>query len=164
MVMNASSYFCTGAQETLCVLGYKRKASSSAASGSKAQKRAKTPGSSKVTGDVVDLADDADYPNRELCEALEELAGYEFKRNEKFKAIGLRKAAASLKEYGKQVKTGKEAAKLKGIGKSTASKVRYLLPSPSCHASCAPNLCVPQIDQCLKTGSIEILDQYRSEM
>lgn len=55
--------------------------------------QASSSSSGSTTGSAVDLADDDDDGNlnKDMCVVLLELAEYEFKRNEKFKAIGLKK-------------------------------------------------------------------------
>ncbi|QDZ23293.1 bifunctional polynucleotide phosphatase/kinase [Chloropicon primus] len=60
--------------------------------------------------------------NEELCGMFVKIAE-EIGKVDKFKARAFRKAAETLKDYGKQVEGKKEAMKLPGIGKSIGEKV-----------------------------------------
>ncbi|OQR98379.1 hypothetical protein ACHHYP_08676 [Achlya hypogyna] len=78
--------------------------------------------------------------NQELAEAFAELAGFEFKRGEKFKGGSYSKVAKAIRDAEDKIESGKAAMKLKGIGKASASK----------------------IDEFLENGKIEKLEEYRA--
>ena len=64
--------------------------------------------------------------NVEIAALFTELADFEFKKGEKFKGAGYKKVAAALLTAEK-VTSGKEAQKLKGIGKSSGEKIQEFL-------------------------------------
>ncbi|KAF0719190.1 Aste57867_1220 [Aphanomyces stellatus] len=78
--------------------------------------------------------------NQELAEAFAELAGFEFKRGDRFKGGSYSKVAKAIRDAEDVIKTGKEAMKLKGVGKASGAK----------------------IDEFLETGKIEKLEEYRA--
>jgi hypothetical protein len=78
--------------------------------------------------------------NQALADAFAELSGFEFKRGEKFKGGTWSKVAKAIRDHDAKIKTGKEAQKLKGIGKSAAAK----------------------IDEFLETGTLATLEEYRA--
>lgn len=78
--------------------------------------------------------------NQELADAFAELSGFEFKRGEKFKGGTWSKVAKAVRDSEEKITTGKQAMKLKGIGKSSATK----------------------IDEFLETGTMETLEEYRA--
>lgn len=78
--------------------------------------------------------------NQALAEAFAELSGFEFKRGEKFKGGTWSKVAKAVRDSEEKITTGKQAMKLKGIGKSSAAK----------------------IDEFLETGTLEKLEEYRA--
>ncbi|OQR86509.1 hypothetical protein THRCLA_22962 [Thraustotheca clavata] len=77
--------------------------------------------------------------NQELSEAFTELAGFEFKRGERFKGMANSRAAKSIRDTEEKIESGDVAMHLKGIGKGSAKK----------------------IDEFLKNGKIEKLEDYR---
>ncbi|KAG7382366.1 hypothetical protein PHYPSEUDO_004991 [Phytophthora pseudosyringae] len=78
--------------------------------------------------------------NQPLADAFAELSGFEFKRGEKFKGGTWSKVAKAIRECEAELTCGKDALKLKGVGKSSAAK----------------------IDEFLETGTLEKLDEYRA--
>lgn len=84
--------------------------------------------------------DDASSPNGALAALFQELAGFEFKKSEKFKGIAYQKVARVLRSHGEEIKDAAEAAVLPGVGKASAAKVK----------------------EYLSTGKIERLERYRS--
>ncbi|TMW62656.1 hypothetical protein Poli38472_005274 [Pythium oligandrum] len=78
--------------------------------------------------------------NQELADAFAELSGFEFKRGEKFKGGTWSKVAKAIRDHDEKISSGKQAQKLKGIGKSAAAK----------------------IDEFLETGTLETLEQFRA--
>lgn len=78
--------------------------------------------------------------NQPLADAFAELSGFEFKRGEKFKGGTWSKVAKAIRECETEISCGKDALKLKGVGKSSAAK----------------------IDEFLETGTLEKLEEYRA--
>ncbi|KAJ0409118.1 hypothetical protein P43SY_002252 [Pythium insidiosum] len=78
--------------------------------------------------------------NQELADAFAELSGFEFKRGERFKGGTWSKVAKAIRDHDEKITSGKQAQKLKGIGKSAAAK----------------------IDEFLESGSLEQLEEYRA--
>lgn len=78
--------------------------------------------------------------NQALADAFAELSGFEFKRGEKFKGGTWSKVAKAIRDCEDEIESGKQATKLKGIGKSSAQK----------------------IDEFLDTGTLEKLEEYRA--
>lgn len=78
--------------------------------------------------------------NQALADAFAELSGFEFKRGEKFKGGTWSKVAKAIRESELDIESGKQALKLKGVGKSSAAK----------------------IDEFLETGTLEKLEEYRA--
>ena len=78
--------------------------------------------------------------NQDLADAFSELAGFEFKRGEKFKGGTWSKVAKAIRENEDEITSGKEAMKLKGIGKSSAAKM----------------------DEFFETGTIQALEEFRA--
>lgn len=78
--------------------------------------------------------------NQELADAFAELSGFEFKRGEKFKGGTWSKVAKAVRDAEEAITSGKQAMKLKGIGKSSATK----------------------IDEFLETGTMATLEEYRA--
>ncbi len=78
--------------------------------------------------------------NQELSELFQEIAGYCFKSESAFKGQTYSKVAAAIRHAEEPLLSGKQAMKLKGIGKSSGAK----------------------IDEFLEKGSIELLEEYRS--
>lgn len=78
--------------------------------------------------------------NQELADAFAELSGFEFKRGEKFKGGTWSKVAKAIRDSEDAITSGKQALKLKGIGKSSAAK----------------------IDEFLETGTLSKLEEYRA--
>lgn len=78
--------------------------------------------------------------NQELADAFAELSGFEFKRGEKFKGGTWSKVAKAIRDSEDAIISGKQALKLKGIGKSSAAK----------------------IDEFLETGTLSVLEEYRA--
>ncbi|GMF16000.1 unnamed protein product [Phytophthora lilii] len=78
--------------------------------------------------------------NQPLADAFAELSGFEFKRGEKFKGGTWSKVAKAIRECESALTCGKDALKLKGVGKSSAAK----------------------IDEFLETGTLEKLEEYRA--
>lgn len=78
--------------------------------------------------------------NQELADAFAELSGFEFKRGERFKGGTWSKVAKAIRDHDMKISSGKEAQKLKGIGKSAAAK----------------------IDEFLETGTLQTLEEYRA--
>ncbi|OQR94218.1 hypothetical protein THRCLA_08220 [Thraustotheca clavata] len=113
----------------------------------KSTKKRKAPENSKEKDE-----DDASTPkkkkvaqatnpkNQDLAEAFAELAGFEFKRGEKFKGGSYSKVAKAIRDAEDKIESGKAALKLKGIGKASAAK----------------------IDEFLENGKIEKLEEYRA--
>ncbi|KDO31588.1 hypothetical protein SPRG_19502 [Saprolegnia parasitica CBS 223.65] len=123
----------------------------------KATKKRKAPAKKAKDGDEAkDAGDDEDdgeavtkkkkiaqatnEKNQALAEAFAELAGFEFKRGEKFKGGSYSKVAKAIRDAEDKIESGKAAMKLKGIGKASASK----------------------IDEFLEHGKIEKLEEYRA--
>ncbi|KAI9895965.1 hypothetical protein PsorP6_019240 [Peronosclerospora sorghi] len=78
--------------------------------------------------------------NQKLADAFAELSGFEFKRGEKFKGGTWSKVGKAIRDCESEITCGKDALKLKGVGKSSAAK----------------------IDECIETGTIQILEEYRA--
>ncbi|RLN52706.1 hypothetical protein BBJ29_002789 [Phytophthora kernoviae] len=78
--------------------------------------------------------------NQPLADAFAELSGFEFKRGEKFKGGTWSKVAKAIRDCEEEISTGKQALKLKGVGKSSAAK----------------------IDEFMETGTLEKLEEYRA--
>uniref|UniRef100_A0AAV1UDH8 Crossover junction endonuclease MUS81-like HHH domain-containing protein n=1 Tax=Peronospora matthiolae TaxID=2874970 RepID=A0AAV1UDH8_9STRA len=78
--------------------------------------------------------------NQKLADAFAELSGFEFKRGERFKGGTWSKVAKAIRDCDSVLTCGKEALKLKGVGKSSAAK----------------------IDEFLETGTLETLEEYRA--
>ncbi|ETL44815.1 hypothetical protein F441_05120 [Phytophthora nicotianae CJ01A1] len=78
--------------------------------------------------------------NQALADAFAELSGFEFKRGEKFKGGTWSKVAKAIRDCETKLTCGKDALKLKGVGKSSAAK----------------------IDEFLETGTLEKLEEYRA--
>ncbi|GLE00442.1 hypothetical protein PINS_up009199 [Pythium insidiosum] len=78
--------------------------------------------------------------NQELADAFAELSGFEFKRGERFKGGTWSKVAKAIRDHDEKITSGKQAQKLKGIGKSAAAK----------------------IDEFLESGTLEQLEEYRA--
>ncbi|KAE9235300.1 hypothetical protein PF004_g9152 [Phytophthora fragariae] len=78
--------------------------------------------------------------NQPLADAFSELSGFEFKRGEKFKGGTWSKVAKAIRDCESEISSGKDALKLKGVGKSSAAK----------------------IDEFLETGTLEKLEEYRA--
>lgn len=78
--------------------------------------------------------------NQELADAFAELSGFEFKRGERFKGGTWSKVAKAIRDCETKINNGKEAQKLKGIGKSAGGK----------------------IDEFLETGTLATLEEYRA--
>ncbi|OWZ22055.1 hypothetical protein PHMEG_0003298 [Phytophthora megakarya] len=78
--------------------------------------------------------------NQKLADAFVELSGFEFKRGEKFKGGTWSKVAKAIRDCETTLTCGKDALKLKGVGKSSAKK----------------------IDEFLETGTLEQLEEYRA--
>uniref|UniRef100_K3WML2 Crossover junction endonuclease MUS81-like HHH domain-containing protein n=1 Tax=Globisporangium ultimum (strain ATCC 200006 / CBS 805.95 / DAOM BR144) TaxID=431595 RepID=K3WML2_GLOUD len=78
--------------------------------------------------------------NQELADAFAELSGFEFKRGEKFKGGTWSKVAKAVRDSEDKITSGKQAMKLKGIGKSSATR----------------------IDEFLETGTMSTLEEYRA--
>ncbi|ETI51506.1 hypothetical protein, variant [Phytophthora nicotianae] len=78
--------------------------------------------------------------NQTLADAFAELSGFEFKRGEKFKGGTWSKVAKAIRDCETKLTCGKDALKLKGVGKSSAAK----------------------IDEFLETGTLEKLEEYRA--
>ncbi|GMF47267.1 unnamed protein product [Phytophthora fragariaefolia] len=78
--------------------------------------------------------------NQALADAFAELSGFEFKRGEKFKGGTWSKVAKAIRECESAISCGKDALKLKGVGKSSSAK----------------------IDEFLETGTLEKLEEYRA--
>ncbi|KAL3667040.1 hypothetical protein V7S43_007983 [Phytophthora oleae] len=78
--------------------------------------------------------------NQSLADAFAELSGFEFKRGEKFKGGTWSKVAKAIRDCEKEITCGKDALKLKGVGKSSATK----------------------IDEFIDTGTLETLEEYRA--
>ncbi|KAF1792452.1 hypothetical protein PC129_g6242 [Phytophthora cactorum] len=78
--------------------------------------------------------------NQALADAFAELSGFEFKRGEKFKGGTWSKVAKAIRDCESKLTCGKDALKLKGVGKSSAAK----------------------IDEYLETGTLEKLEEYRA--
>jgi hypothetical protein len=71
--------------------------------------------------------------NQELADAFAELSGFEFKRGEKFKGGAWSKVAKAIRESEDVITSGKQATKLKGIGKSSAAKIEEFLETGTIH-------------------------------
>lgn len=82
----------------------------------------------------------ANGANQELADAFAELSGFEFKRGEKFKGGTWSKVAKAVRDAEDKITSGKQAMKLKGIGKSSGTK----------------------IDEFLETGTMATLEEYRA--
>ncbi|KAK1946051.1 hypothetical protein P3T76_003099 [Phytophthora citrophthora] len=78
--------------------------------------------------------------NQSLADAFAELSGFEFKRGEKFKGGTWSKVAKAIRDCETEITCGKDALKLKGVGKSSAAK----------------------IDEFIDTGTLETLEEYRA--
>ena len=78
--------------------------------------------------------------NQKLADAFAELSGFEFKRGERFKGGTWSKVAKAIRDCESVLTCGKDALKLKGVGKSSAAK----------------------IDEFLETGTLETLEEYRA--
>lgn len=78
--------------------------------------------------------------NQQLADAFVELSGFEFKRGEKFKGGTWSKVAKAIRDCECVLTCGKDALKLKGVGKSSAAK----------------------IDEFIDTGTLEKLEEYRA--
>jgi hypothetical protein len=78
--------------------------------------------------------------NQPLADAFAELSGFEFKRGERFKGGTWSKVAKAIRDCESELTCGKDALKLKGVGKSSAAK----------------------IDEFLETGTLEKLEEYRA--
>lgn len=64
-----------------------------------------------------------DVSNSEIASHLEEVAKHYQNREDKYRAIAYRKAAAIIKKHPTTITSGKEAMALKGIGKSIAETI-----------------------------------------
>ncbi|RLO08396.1 hypothetical protein DYB28_003981, partial [Aphanomyces astaci] len=78
--------------------------------------------------------------NQALAEAFSDLAGFEFKKGDRFKGGSYSKVAKAIRDAEDELTSGKQAMKLKGVGKASATK----------------------IDEFLETGKIEKLEEYRA--
>ena len=78
--------------------------------------------------------------NQKLADAFAELSGFEFKRGERFKGGTWSKVAKAIRDCESVLTCGKDALKLKGVGKSSAAK----------------------IDEFLDTGTLGTLEEYRA--
>eukprot|EP00644_Phytophthora_capsici_P009747 jgi/Phyca11/528931/estExt2_fgenesh1_pm.C_PHYCAscaffold_350088 len=78
--------------------------------------------------------------NQSLADAFAELSGFEFKRGEKFKGGTWSKVAKAIRDCETEITCGKDALKLKGVGKSSAAK----------------------IDEFIDTGTLQTLEEYRA--
>ncbi|CAK4086348.1 unnamed protein product [Aphanomyces euteiches] len=78
--------------------------------------------------------------NQDLAEVFADLAGFEFKRGDRFKGGSYSKVAKAIRDTGDVITSGKQATKLKGVGKASAAK----------------------IDEFLETGKVEKLEEYRA--
>ncbi|CAH0481830.1 unnamed protein product [Peronospora belbahrii] len=78
--------------------------------------------------------------NQKLADAFLELSSFEFKRGEKFKGGTWSKVAKAIRDCEFVLTCGKDALKLKGVGKSSAAK----------------------IDEFLELGTLEKLEEYRA--
>ncbi|ETV95858.1 hypothetical protein H310_10900 [Aphanomyces invadans] len=78
--------------------------------------------------------------NQALAEAFSDLAGFEFKKGDRFKGGSYSKVAKAIRDAEDALTSGKQAMKLKGVGKASATK----------------------IDEFLETGKIEKLEEYRA--
>ncbi|CEG50244.1 dna polymerase beta [Plasmopara halstedii] len=61
--------------------------------------------------------------NQALADVFAELSGFEFKRGERFKGGTWSKVAKAIRDCESELKCGKDALKLKGVGKSSAAMV-----------------------------------------
>jgi len=91
---------------------------------------------------VKKAVDCAAEGNGALASAFAELAEFEFKKGERMKGAAYKKVAKALAETTDEIASGKQAAKLPGIGKSSAAK----------------------IDEFLETGAIAKLEEYKNEV
>lgn len=91
---------------------------------------------------VKKAVDCAAEGNGALASAFAELAEFEFKKGERMKGAAYKKVAKALAETTDEITSGKQAAKLPGIGKSSAAK----------------------IDEFLETGAIAKLEEYKNEV
>jgi len=94
----------------------------------------------KLFGKKVEVACESDA-NAALAGAFKELSDYEFKGGAQMKGLAYKKVSAALSDHPTPITSGKEAAKLPGIGKSSAEK----------------------IDQFLATGKIDKLEEYKNQ-
>jgi len=83
----------------------------------------------------------ASGPNAVIADLFTELCGFCFKEGDKFKGVAYRKVALALQEHPDKIETGKEAMKLKGVGKASGEKIQ----------------------EYLDTGKIEKLEEYKSK-
>ena len=116
----------------------KRKASTAAEEEKLAQKGEDEDGEKKERKKTKPAAQCEE--NQALAEIFGELAGFEFKRGERFKGGTYSKAAKAIRDADEVISSGKQAQKLKGIGKSTGAK----------------------IDEFLETGTLSVIEEYRS--
>ncbi|ETV75021.1 hypothetical protein H257_10623 [Aphanomyces astaci] len=125
-----------------------------AAAGDKVTKKEKDESVKEEDGDVDDdggatspaakkkknVAQATVAKNQALAEAFSDLAGFEFKKGDRFKGGSYSKVAKAIRDAEDELTSGKQAMKLKGVGKASATK----------------------IDEFLETGKIEKLEEYRA--
>jgi len=80
-----------------------------------------------------------DCVNEDIAAVFIELADFEFKKKDTFKALAYKKVAAALRELTTRVRSGAEASRIPGVGKASSSK----------------------IDEYLTTGTVQRLEKYR---
>ncbi|DBA02432.1 TPA: hypothetical protein N0F65_008646 [Lagenidium giganteum] len=78
--------------------------------------------------------------NQAMADIFAELSGFEFKRGERFKGGTWSKVAKAIRDAEAPIITGKDAMKLKGVGKSSAS----------------------MIDEFLETGTLAKVEEFRA--
>ena len=89
------------------------------ASQDEAPRKAKAAKGAKATP-----APSPDGLNATLAALFSELAGFEFKREEKFKGMAYKKVAAVLLAHSEKITGGSQAALLPGVGKQSATKIQ----------------------------------------
>ncbi|KAL4158360.1 hypothetical protein PRNP1_004138 [Phytophthora ramorum] len=144
-------------QEMIKKFGVKKVASPKKKDKADVKEKKATRGRKRKSDDVKDEDEDEDEDekkpkkprkkveatceaNQALADTFAELSGFEFKRGERFKGGTWSKVAKAIRDCESDITCGKDALKLKGVGKSSAAK----------------------IDEFIETGTLEKLDEYRA--
>lgn len=107
----------------------------------------------------------ANEANRQLADALYELADYVLHADATQKGLSYQKAAKSVREAPQPIKSKEDARKLIGIGKWVYVS---LFPHKPCPISRAHRISIhyrsvgDKIQEYLDKGTIQVLEEYRS--